>query len=327
MAKSNEYNRYLKSLHSKKRTPDEIIKSFVKEGTGKDIISKRKIISGEVNEVYEINLSDKSEVVLRISPKSSNDFQKEQWAINKCKEIGVPVPNIILIKDQIIDSNERGFCLMEKVEGDTLERGKLNFDDLTLDEKKNYIHQAGKILAKIHTIDTSGWGWIIKDKGEYKSPRGLFGNWIAKKESYETTAKEENIEAGVIKKAYEIVEIFEEKYESKNSCLNHADFAHKHFMVKGGKIAAILDWGNARSDLPIHDFANWDFWFGEYIPTQWLKEGYTNKKLFDTDFEDFLHFIRITKALENLDWYREQKYGEMVEKIKVKLIKDVNYFR
>ena len=44
MAKISEHNKYLRSLHSKKQTPDEIIRSIVKEGTGKDIISKRKII-------------------------------------------------------------------------------------------------------------------------------------------------------------------------------------------------------------------------------------------------------------------------------------------
>ena len=327
MTKIDEYNRYLRSLHSKKQTPEEIIRSIVKEGTGKAFVSKRKIMAGEVNEVYEVYLSDGTSVILRISPKSSNDFQKEQWAINECKKIGVPVPNIILIKNQMIDSKEHGFCLMEKVEGDTLERGKLNFDDLTFEEKKNYIHQAGEILSKIHSIATTGWGWIIKDKGEYKSSRGLFENWISKKESYETIAREENIEAGVIKKANRLVEIFEQRYKSKSPCLNHADFAHKHFMVKGGKIVAILDWGSARSDLPIYDFASWDFWFGEFIPTQWLKEEYTDKKLFENDFEDFLHFIRITKGLENLDWYHKQKYSEMIEKIKEKLIKDVGYFK
>jgi aminoglycoside phosphotransferase (APT) family kinase protein len=314
MAKINEYNKYLKSLHSKKQTPEEIIRDVVKEGMGKGIVSKRKIVAGEVNEVYEVNLSDGSSVILRISPNGSPDFQQEQWAIKECKKIGVPAPDIYFVKYQTIDSKEYGFCLMEKIEGDTLERGKLNFDDLTPDEKKNYIHQAGEILSKIHSIATTGWGWIIKDKGEYGNSDDLFKNWIEKKENYEKIAREENVEAGIINKANRLVEKFKMRYEDKKPCLNHSDFAHKHFMVKGDKIVAILDWGSVRSDLPIYDFANWDFWFGENIPTEWLKDGYTNKEIFNNDFEDFLHFIRITKGLENLDWYHQQKYSEMMKK-------------
>lgn len=317
MNKGDDYDKYLKQLHSKKQTPDEIIRDFVKVGTGKDIIFKRKITSGEINEVYEINLSDNSKVILRISPNGSPDFQQEQWAIKACKKVGVPVPDIFLIKYQIIDSIEYGFCLMEKIEGDTLERGKINFNDLGLDEKKNYIHQAGEILSKIHSIIPVGWGTIIKDKGQYDHSNDLFENWLGSKE---------NIKANVVDKVNEIVEKFKKRYQSKKPCLNHADFAHKHFMVRQGKIVGILDWGSARSDLPIYDFANWDFWFGENIPTKWLKDGYANKEIFDDDFDDFLHFIRITKALETLDWYHKQKYAQLAEKIKVKLINDVSYF-
>ena len=327
MAKVSEYNKYLRSLHSEKQTSEEIIRSIVKEGTGKNIVSKRKIIAGEVNEVYEVSLEDGSSIILRISPKSSNDFLKEQWAINKCKEIGVPVPNIVLIKDQVIDSKNWGFCLMERVRGDTLERGKLNFDNLNLDKRRDYIHQAGELLSKIHSITTTGWGWIIKNKGEYKNSDILFENWTSKRENYEAMAREEDIELHIINKAVKLIEEFKAKYENQTPSLNHADFANKHFMVKRGKIVAILDWGSARSDSPVYDFANWDFWFGEDIPTKWLKEGYSNKKLFDGDFQDFLHFIRITKALENLDWYHKQKYQEMVGKIKVKLIEDIGYFK
>lgn len=57
-------------------------------------------------------------------------------------------------------------------------------------------------------------------------------------------------------------------------------------MAKGNEIVAILDWGDVRSDSPLFDFANWDYWFDDVTPTEWLMEGYTNKKLFDSDFID-----------------------------------------
>lgn len=320
------YSQYLQTLHVKKQTPDEVIADFVREGMGKEMVGKRKIVAGEVNEVYEIDLSDHSQVILRISPNGSPDFQQEQWAIKECIKVGIPAPEIFLIKYQIINEIEYGFCLMERVEGDTLERGKIKFGDLSLEERKNYIHQAGVILAKIHSIPTKGWGWIVKDNGQYDNSDELFEGWIEKKAEYEQVGREEDIQARIMNKANAVVEEFKTIYRSRKPGLNHADFGHKHMMVGGGKIVAILDWGSVRSDLPVYDFGSWDFWFGDDIPTQWLKDGYTNKTIFDDMFEDFLHFIRITKGLENLAWYHKQKYSEMVEKIKTKLVSDVGYF-
>ena len=326
MSKANDYKKYLKSLHSQKETPEEIIREIVKEGIQKRFVSKKKIVAGEVNEVYDITLSDKSHVILRVSPNGSPDFQQEQWSMEAAKKVSVPVPEIYLVKYITINGKEYGFCLMEKLEGDTLERGKIDFDKLALKERKDYIIQAGAILTKIHSIPTVGWGWIVKNKGQYKTSDELFVQWLNKREEYLKAAKEENIEKQVINKALKVVEDFKEKYKSIKPRLAHSDFAHKHFMVKDRKVVGILDWGGVRSDSPVYDFANWDFWFGENIPTKWLMEGYTNKDLFDDNFEDFLHFIRIEKGLENLNWYNKQKYKEMIEKIKAKLIKDVEYF-
>lgn len=324
--KEIDYDAYLSSLHATKETPEEIIRDIIKEGIGKELVSKRKIIAGEVNEVYDIILKDQSHVILRISPNGSPDFQQEKWAISECKKIGVPAPEIYLLKYLTINDKEYGFCLMEKLEGDTLERGTIDFGKLKLEERRQYINQAGEILSKIHSIPTNGWGWIIKDKGQYDTSDGLFSNWLGKEEEYKKIAKEEGLEPNVMNTVFKVLEDFRQRYREVKPHLCHSDFAHKHFMVNGGKLTGILDWGGVRSDSPIYDFGNWDFWFGDDIPTQWLKEGYTNKSLFNDDFEDFLHFIRIEKGLENFGWYHHQKYKEMIEKIKIKLIKDIKYF-
>lgn len=323
---SDVYNKYLLSLHDKKQTSNEVIAGIVREGMGKEMVAKRKIVAGEVNEVYEVELSGHKRIILRISPNGSPDFQQEQWAIRECRKVGIPVPEIFMVKYGTIDDKEYGFCLMEKVEGDTLERGGIKFDNLSLDESKNYIHQAGEILTKIHSISTKGWGWIVKDRGQFENATALLRDWDRKHVEYEQIGHEVKIKAAVMKKAWEQIDGLKAKYQDRQPCLNHADFGHKHFMVRQGKIVAILDWGSVRSDVPVYDFAGWDFWFGEDIPTQWLKDGYTNKALFDEEFDDLLHTLRIQKGLENLTWYQKQKYSEMVEIVKTKLVSDVGYF-
>lgn len=323
---SDRYNQYLQSLHDKKQTPDEVIADVVREGTGRGVVAKRKIVAGEVNEVYDIELDDRRSVILRVSPNGQPDFLHEQWAIEECNKIGIPVPAILFVKYQTIDDKEYGFCLMEKIEGDTLERGSIDFDDFNTSQKKDYIHQAGEILAKIHSIHTNGWGWIVKDKGQFESADKLLMDWDAKKEEFERLASGVKIKDSVMQKAFEQIAKLKEKYQDKRPCLNHADFGNKHLVVRQGKIVAVLDWGSVRSDLPIYDFANWDFWFGEDIPTEWLKEGYSNRAIFDGEFEELLHMLRIQKGMENLSWYQNQKYDEMMELVKSKLESDVRYF-
>ncbi|OIN89213.1 hypothetical protein COX59_00490 [Candidatus Beckwithbacteria bacterium CG_4_10_14_0_2_um_filter_47_25] len=325
--KKNDYDEYLANLHSKQITSEEVIKSVVKEGTGKNVISKKKIIAGEINEVYEINLEDKTQVVLRISRNGPPDFQQEKWAAGQCKKVGVPVPEIILIKYLRVENQELAFCLMEKIDGEPLERGKIDFDKLPLEQRKNYINQAGEILSKIHSISAEGFGGIIGDgKPQFETSDELILDMLSKREEYEKTAREENLDIKLIPKAMKIIQNFKEVYKKKKPCLNHGDYGHKHFMVKNGKIVGILDFGSIRSDTPEYDFSCFDYWFGHYIPIKWLKEGYQNKSLFNAGFEDFLYFIRISKGLEIFEWYHKQGYKEAMENAKIKLIRDLNYF-
>lgn len=127
--------------------------------------------------------------------------------------------------------------------------------------------------------------------------------------------------------AFQLVERFQKGYLQVEPKLNHGDYFPKHFMAKEGKIISILDWGETRSDSPIYDFANWDFWTGQELPTTWLIEGYIDKSLFDSNFNDLLHFIKIMIGLEVLEWYHGEKYQEMIEKTKRRIIIDVTYFK
>ncbi|MDO8638455.1 MAG: aminoglycoside phosphotransferase family protein [Candidatus Daviesbacteria bacterium] len=325
--KNDHYQKYLASIHNNWITPDEIIQNLAKEATGQNVKYKFRIIAGEANEVYDLTLSDGKHVILRISTSGHPNFLQEKWALEKVKKLGVSVPEILLIKFLTIKGKEKSLCLMEKVEGEPLERGNINFDNLDLSLRRNLINQAGEILTKIHSIQTEGLGWIIGEgKAEFKTSDQLIDNLVSKQDEVEKMAKEENINQAHIENAYRIIKSFRTLYSKVVPHLNHGDYSHKHFMVKDDKIICILDWGGVRSDTPIYDFANWDYWFGEYIPTEWLKEGYTDKSLFDDNFEDFLHMWRLFKGLEILNWYHQSNYKPAVKEAKVKLIKDLDYF-
>lgn len=169
--KSDHYQKYLASIHNSWVTPDKIIQDIAKEATDQNVKSKFRIIAGEANEVYDLTLENGKHVILRISTSGYPNFLQEKWALEKVKKLGVPVPEILLIKFLTIEGKEKSLCLMEKVEGEPLERGNINFDKLDLNLRRNLINQAGEILTKIHSIKTEGFGWIIGEcKAEFKTP-------------------------------------------------------------------------------------------------------------------------------------------------------------
>ncbi|OGH18439.1 MAG: hypothetical protein A2868_00885 [Candidatus Levybacteria bacterium RIFCSPHIGHO2_01_FULL_40_15b] len=324
---ADDYNKYISSIHKTLITPEEIIRDIVKQGTGIKLLIKDRIIAGEVNEVYDITLSNKRHVILRISRQGYPNFQQEKWAITECKRAGVPVPEILLIKYVTIKNKKCSICLMEKIDGEPLERGGLDFEKLNLETRKRLIRQAGEILSRIHSIETRGFGWIIGEgKAEYSNFENLLKERLRKKDALERIIMEEGMDKNTIRTAFRIINRFADEYAEQIPKLNHGDYSHKHFMVKDNKITGILDWGSVRSDSPVYDFSTWDYWFGDYIPTEWLKEGYQDKSLFDSNFEDFLHMLRIFNALDLLEWYYK-KNQHTLDKVKETLLKDLEYFK
>lgn len=321
------YEAYLAGLHSELVTPDETIAEVIKEATGKDILSKVKIIAGEANEVYDCTLTDASHVILRISRNQFGEFKQEAWAMDTCRIIGVPVPMILLIRQDKTETGMISFCVMEKVDGEPLERGAIQFDALPLAERKGYIYQAGEILAQIHSVKTRGWGEIGQGGlAQADSFKPFFDNDLKHYDELVRAAAEFGFPSTVIPRAFSLLQAHREAYEQTPTCLNHADYSHKHFMVKDGSIVSIIDWGGVRSDSPMFDFANWDFWFGEFIPTQWLMDGYSNRELFDSTFPDRLHYFRLLRGMDVLSWYFKQKYEPAIRSTLIKIESDLGYF-
>ena len=62
-----DYQEYLASMHAKLTTPEEAIKEVTKEGTGQEVKDRRRIVAGEVNEVYDLTLNNGQHTILRIS--------------------------------------------------------------------------------------------------------------------------------------------------------------------------------------------------------------------------------------------------------------------
>lgn len=323
----SDYKKYLADLHSQLTTPDEIIFDAVKEATNKTVINKNKIIAGEANEVYDVELSDNSHVIIRISRAEKQEFEQERWAIEKCREIGIPVPKILNLKHISFENKPLHICVQEKLEGEPLERGGINFHSFSEERKKKIIFQTGEILSKIHSIKTVGFGKLNESgKGSFTTFPELMREHVNQEKDYLSIAKDINFDLTAMKKIFRILKEKSDLFPDMEPVLNHNDFGPKHIMVKDDKITGILDFGEVSGHSPVNDFAKWDYWFSDEIPLDWLKRGYSNKTLFDDHFDEILHWIRLNNGLGVLWWYHSKNYSEAVEKAKQKLYNDLAFY-
>lgn len=321
-----DYQSYLAKLH-KSSTDDQFISVVIKEATGKTIKSKRRIIAGEVSEVYDVTLDNDQHVIIRINRGDQPTYYQEKWAIAQCKKIGIPVPEILLIKSTKEENGFLSICVMEKIDGEPLERGAINF--LEWDEKRRHkiIAQSGEVLAKIHSIKVNGYGSLDGEgNGKFDTFKSLMSHNLDKVEDMMKIAKDISVPDKLMEKAFFILEKENKKFDLP-SVLTHSDYNVKHIMVdKEDTIVGIIDWGDVQGHSLERDFASWYYWFDEYIPTKWLIEGYSDKKVFEGDFEEIVHWYKIDQGLEIMHWYYLQKYENGVKAAVEKLKKDILFF-
>lgn len=324
----NDYAEYLTSFHAKLTTPDEILNSTIFEATKKEVKNKRKIIAGEASEVYDVELTDNSHVILRIARGEKKQYDQESWAINQAKKVGVPVPEILLIKHLSVDGNLLSFCVQSKLPGEPLERGTIDFNKFNEARRRSIINNAGELLSKIHQINTNGFGYL---DGEGKGPFVSFGELMSERadqaDVYLQLAKKYDIPVQSMQKA---LDILSEKVAAASlikPILSHNDFNIKHIMVdEADRITGIIDWGEIEGHSPVNDFSKWDYWFGDYIPTKWLKEGYSNKQIFSGNYEELFHWIRLDNGLGVMYWYDQMNYAPAINMAKEKLLADLKFY-
>lgn len=320
------YDDYLEDLHSKMCLPDEILVDTLRETLRQEIVSKRRIVGGEINEVYEVDLGDGAEVIVRVSRDDTKHFEQEVWAIAECAKRGVPVPEVLGVVHLSTPGKPLDICVLRKIEGVLLPQAKLTPDLL-----ERVVGQAGEYLSRIHEIPTQGFGYLDgQGKGEYDSIAAESEELRRIVPELNDLAGELGIGRGVMRRAIELAtseagaEEADVAGRGGESRLTHNDFCSKHVFVEGHQISGIIDFGEVSAGEPVSDFVRWDYYDSERLPIDWLMAGYANKAVFDADFSRRLRVKRIAFGLFVLHWYSASGYKEGVADAKVKLLVDVS---
>lgn len=315
----SHYPEYLKRLHAESLTTDEEIASLVREASGSAPVGKKRLLAGEVNEVYDIELQEKGHVVLRIHKAETPVFGQERWAIDQCRRRGVPAPTILLIKYVPGTDGVVSYCIQEKSPGDVLSRGKVPYEHLDKYQLEAILHNAGRILEKMHSIPVTGFGDLDEHgRGDKATFLEAMIRAEEKEEKYVALAKKLGIPDEQMQKVFRIIRERVPRYADTKATFNHGDFDPKHIMHIGDEVTGILDFGDVLSHAPLYDFARWEYWYGDNKMLTWLKEGYSDKSIF-ADSGELSRLIQLYMNIDLIKWYDERGYREGIGSESVKM--------
>lgn len=323
----SDYQEYLEQKHQQNNSPTELINQIVKDATGKIPQTTKKIVAGESNEVYDITLANQENVILRINQSDFPAFRREKWAIEQASKIGVPTPELLLLKEIPKENNQiMSLWVQRKIPGEPLERGAINYGSLNPQLLRRYINQAGEILAKIHSIDVNGFGYLDENgQGEFPTVKALLSEHLGQEKTYFDIAHQQNIDPQILTRVFSLLEKLAATAPDIKPKLNHNDFNPKHIIVSGEKVTGIIDWGEVHGHSPVNEFAQWQFWFSD-IPLEWLKEGYTDKSIFDENFDKMIYWIQLHARLGTLWWYSKVGYKPSIDFAVKGLVTAIEYF-
>jgi aminoglycoside phosphotransferase (APT) family kinase protein len=317
------YKSFLIKKHSAFKTPDKVIDSVVKKSSGSVPVSKKRLIAGEVNEVYDIKTQDGRELIVRISHGSNSDFEQEQWAIKRCRQIGVPVPEILSLESLSVNEKPLSILIERKISGESLNI----LQNRSSKGLERIVNEAGKILAKIHIVSTKKFGKINKNgEGKYQTLADSILKVRNIKKKLLGIAQKVDLKTKFITGAIDIIENNQRLYKETTPHLVHGDFTPDHILVKAGRVVGILDFENCRSGDSVADFAWWDFFWGKRLPTDWLKKGYQKVGKLGQNYETKLHLHRLSARLWLLDYYYDTSNKIGISEVKRSFEKDLKYF-
>ncbi len=323
--KDENYQSFLEALHGKLNTSDEILEAVVKSAVGYGVKEKRKVVEGEVNEVYDITPTHGDNIIVRISRAEHNRFKSEKWALDKCRDAGVPVPQIHLISEVETDNEKLHVCVESKIEGVSLQ-SLIKQNGLSQNEIKELTINAGEILSKIHSIKTTGFGEInTLGVGEFETWSEYMLNQDKKRELVLEEARKIGVYDKLVQQAFAILDNNQNIYEHADSRLAHSDYGIKHMLIHKGKINGIIDFENCRGADIAYDFSWWNYFGQNRPPVEWLIEGYKRNGNLGENFEARIHLVKIRIALDLLMYYGEAGHGFAKDITTRNLTEDISF--
>lgn len=210
-----------------------------------------QLTEGQVAQAFKYDSLGKT-FVLRLSPTKDNFLVDEFAALN----FGVQIPIPVINKIGIFDDNTY-FCISDFVDSKTLK-------SLNSAELESLLPVIRKQLADIFLTNIAFEGYGCPDVATGIAPQGSWGAALQALMARPQNHFEES--ATKIGVDMEVASAFVAQYKkyspfaSEEKSLLHGDPGFDNFLVKNGKVAAVIDWAQLAYGDWMSDFARISFW-------------------------------------------------------------------
>lgn len=326
----SEQQKVMQEKHAQMNTPDSVIWDIVHEAGDFVVIDKNRIIAGETNEVYAIQTESGPELIVRISHEAKNRFKKEAWALRQCKEQGLPVPEVLLVKTIGEGVDIRHICVETKLPGidlNKVQEGVSPQDEVIIPD---LLRKLGVVLAKVHQVPTIGFGILdANGHGLYSSiDKFMSEDRYIRDEIIFEFLKDRPNDIEIVKKAQDIIQEESLKYASSPSCLVHNDLAPGHVLIDNNEISGVIDFESACGGDPFLEFALWEFKHGRKYPLNFILEGYAtvNPDILKGDFQRKLNFWKIYRTLTSMRYCIKNGKNIAANRALLSIAETINFY-
>ena len=291
----DEETLWKEQLHAQWTTPDEVIGDLVLRASGSVIAARSRIIGGEGNEVWSITSKADDKLIVRISHWTT--FAAEQWATEQACGAGVPVPEILLIDNDVaVGDRHLAIWIHRRIEGQAL--------DTLQDQQalRRLTADAGELLARIHSVETVGYGPL---DGQGRGLLGGFSEVLTWDDRTSDAALVNGVSKAEIDRAAGFLESHQHLWATPPRLL-HGDWLAEHVIVRDNRVVGIIDFGNTRSGDPAYDLAYWQFfWDTERYPLASLLDGYQRAGDAGRLLDVRLNLSRLGLSMRALGYYTQ----------------------
>ncbi|HVN02142.1 MAG TPA: aminoglycoside phosphotransferase family protein [Caulobacteraceae bacterium] len=301
---TNDYAQHLAALHAGFEAPAELITAAARAVTPSPILAKERIVHGEANEVYGVTFESGLQAILRIARRSSGVFEKEAWAIGRCRALGMSVPEVLSLQSLQDDGESLELCFLERLPGQRLS------DSLSLapDVLRRVVREVGEQISRMHGMGPADLG------GAQRFFENDTDDFLATEAEFVDLGGKAGLDGRALERAFRFFEAATTRHGPLPHRVTHNDLRACHVLVHDGQLSGIIDFGQVSMDSPINDLAKWDYWESPALPVAWLQEGYSNKSLFGEDYVELFRAFRIANALWVLRWYSLTGYAAGVDR-------------
>ena len=255
---------------------------------------------GNVNSIRVGALESGKEVVIRCHPKGVKNgyFHVESLAAQIALKNEIPAYKTYLIHDLESD-DDISYQVIEKLPGDTIQTYLKEHQE----KEKQIVYEMGKTMAKLHRINTIGFGPFDNEKAKEGM---LVGRHTSLSESV-NAGLSENLDRLVKYNilTQDIADKMQSLFENnplldyKEPVLIHNDFADWNLLTDGNTITGVIDWDECVSVHTIQEIACWSTFFDpERLPL--FLDGYFSETKKPENFDELFQLFRLRYTISKM---------------------------